>query len=161
MQRDIAPDVLRGFALLGILVVNIQFMGLDSEEGARGEWLSGGANGAAGFIMAAIFAGKFYLLFSFLYGYSSAYIIKDDRTNRGRWIRRCFALMLFGALHFTFLWHGDIIFLYGLLGLLLIAFFFRSDRTLKIWTRVIYIVSAVFISLIGILLLIGERYFPQ
>ena len=161
MQRDIAPDVLRGFALLGILVVNIQFMGLDSEEGARGEWLSGGANGAAGFIMAAIFAGKFYLLFSFLYGYSSAYIIKDDRANRGRWIRRCFGLMLFGALHFTFLWHGDIIFLYGLLGLLLLAFFFRSDRTLKIWTRVFYIVSAVFISLIGILLLIGERYFPQ
>ncbi|MFM8385079.1 MAG: DUF418 domain-containing protein [Actinomycetota bacterium] len=161
MQRDIAPDVLRGFALLGILVVNIQFMGLDSEEGARGEWLSGGANGTAGFIMAAIFAGKFYLLFSFLYGYSSAYIIKDDRANRGRWIRRCFALMLFGALHFTLLWHGDIIFVYGLLGLLLLAFFFRSDRTLKIWTRVIYIVSAVFISLIGILLLIGERYFPQ
>lgn len=161
MQRDIAPDVLRGFALLGILVVNIQFMGLDSEEGARGEWLSGGANGAAGFIMAAIFAGKFYLLFSFLYGYSSAYIIKDDRANRGRWIRRCFGLMLFGALHFTFLWHGDIIFLYGLLGLLLLAFFFRSDRTLKIWTRVFYIVSAVFISLIGILLLVGERYFPQ
>ena len=161
MQRDTAPDVLRGFALLGILVVNIQFMGLDSEEGARGEWLSDGANGAAGFIMAAIFAGKFYLLFSFLYGYSSAYIIKDERANRGRWIRRCFALMLFGALHFTFLWHGDIIFLYGLLGLLLLAFFFRSDRTLQIWTRVIYIVSAVFISLIGILLLIGERYFPQ
>ncbi|MFM7776294.1 MAG: DUF418 domain-containing protein, partial [Actinomycetota bacterium] len=121
----------------------------------------GGANGTAGFIMAAIFAGKFYLLFSFLYGYSSAYIIKDDRANRGRWIRRCFALMLFGALHFTLLRHGDIIFVYGLLGLLLLAFFFRSDRTLKIWTRVIYIVSAVFISLIGILLLIGERYFPQ
>ena len=161
MQRDIAPDVLRGFALLGILVVNIQFMGLDSEEGARGEWLSGGANGAAGFIMAAIFAGKFYLLFSFLYGYSSAYIIKDNRANRGRWIKRCLALMLFGTLHFTFLWHGDIIFLYGLLGLLLLALFFRSDRTLQIWTRVIYIVSAVLISLIGILLLIGERYFPQ
>jgi len=161
MQRDITPDVLRGFALLGILVVNIQFMGLDSEEGARGEWLSGAVNGAAGFIIAALFAGKFYLLFSFLYGYSSSYIIKDDRANRGRWIRRCFGLMLFGALHFTFLWHGDIIFLYGLLGLLLLAFIFRSDRTLKIWTRVFYIVSSVFISLIGILLLIGERYFPQ
>ena len=69
--------------------------------------------------------------------------------------------MFFGALHFTFLWHGDIIFLYGLLGLLLLAFFFRSDRTIKIWTRVIYIVSSVFITLIGVLLLIGERYFPQ
>lgn len=161
MQRDITPDVLRGFALLGILVVNIQFMGLDSEEGARGEWLSGAFNGSAGFIMAALFAGKFYLLFSFLFGYSSTYIIRDDRSNRRRWVKRCFALMIFGAFHFTFLWHGDIIFLYGLLGLLLLAFFFRSDRTLKIWTRVFYIVSSVFITLIGILLLIGERFFPQ
>ena len=161
MERDITPDVLRGFALLGILIVNIQFMGLDSEEGARGEWLSGALNGSAGFIMTALFAGKFYLLFSFLFGYSSGYIIKDDRGNRGRWIKRCFALMFFGALHFIFLWHGDIIFLYGLLGLLLLAFFFRSDRTLRIWTRVTYIASSVFITLIGILLIIGERYFPQ
>jgi len=53
MQRDVAPDVLRGFALLGILVVNIQFMGLHSEEGARGEWLTGAANGTAGILMAA------------------------------------------------------------------------------------------------------------
>ena len=71
VQRDIAPDVLRGFALLGILVVNIQFMGLNSSEGARGEWTLGFANGSATFIIASIFAGKFYLLFSFLYGYSS------------------------------------------------------------------------------------------
>ena len=161
MQRDIAPDVLRGFALLGILVVNIQFMALDSDEGARREWLAGTANGGAGFFMAALFAGKFYLLFSFLYGYSSGYVVKGERTNRGRWIKRCFALMFFGVLHFTFLWHGDIIFLYGLLGLLLLAFFFRSDRTIKIWTRVIYFGSATLISLLGILLLIGERYFPQ
>ena len=124
MQRDVAPDVLRGFALLGILVVNIQFMGLHSEEGARGEWLTGAANGTAGFLMAALFAGKFYLLFSFLYGYSSAYIIKNDRANRARWIKRCLVLMLFGAFHFTFLWHGDIIFLYGLLGFLLLAYYY-------------------------------------
>ena len=66
MQRDTAPDVLRGFALLGILVVNIQFMGLNSDQGARGEWTQGFANGAATFLIAALFAGKFYLLFSFL-----------------------------------------------------------------------------------------------
>ncbi|MFM1788851.1 MAG: hypothetical protein RLZZ12_200, partial [Actinomycetota bacterium] len=34
MQRDITPDALRGFALLGILMVNIPFMALSSDEGA-------------------------------------------------------------------------------------------------------------------------------
>jgi uncharacterized protein len=161
MQRDITPDVLRGFALLGILVVNIQFMALSSDEGARGEWAQGIANGSATWIMAAIFAGKFYLLFSFLFGYSSNYIIRNDRANKGRWIKRCFALMAFGAIHFTFLWHGDIIFVYGLFGLLLLAFMFRTDRVIQIWTRVIYSVSAVLITFIGISLLIGERLFPE
>lgn len=161
MQRDITPDVLRGFALLGILVVNIQFMALSSDQGARGEWAQGFANGSATWIMAAIFAGKFYLLFSFLFGYSSSYIIKNERANKGRWIKRCFALMAFGAIHFTFLWHGDIIFLYGLFGLLLLAFMFRTDRVIQIWTRVIYSVSAVLITFVGLSLLIGERLFPE
>jgi uncharacterized protein len=69
--------------------------------------------------------------------------------------------MAFGAIHFTFLWHGDIIFLYGLFGLLLLAFMFRTDRVIKIWTRVIYSLSAVLITLAAVSLLIGERYFPE
>ena len=161
MQRDIAPDVLRGFALLGILVVNIQFMGLNSSEGARGEWTLGLANGSATFIIASIFAGKFYLLFSFLFGYSSNYIIRGERSNRTRWVKRCFVLIVLGALHFTFLWHGDIIFVYGLFGLLLIPFFFRKDKTLKIWTRVIFIVTSTILLLVGALIYIAERFFPE
>jgi uncharacterized protein len=156
MQRDLAPDVLRGFALLGILVVNIQFMGLNSDQGARGEWTQGFANGSATFLMAALFAGKFYLLFSFLFGYSSNYVIRNDRSNRARWIKRCLVLIAFGALHFTFLWHGDIIFVYGLFGLLLTFFFFRADRTLKIWSRIVFFLSTFFIVLIGALALMAE-----
>ena len=156
MQRDIAPDVLRGFALLGILVVNIQFMGLNSDQGARGEWTQGFANGSATFLIAALFAGKFYLLFSFLFGYSSNYVIRNDRSNRARWIKRCLVLIAFGALHFTFLWHGDIIFVYGLFGLLLTFFFFRADRTLKIWSRIVFFLSTFFIVLIGALALMAE-----
>jgi uncharacterized protein len=159
-QRDIAPDVLRGFALLGILVVNIQFMGLNSGEGARGDLTQGLVNGTATFIIASIFAGKFYLLFSFLFGYSSNYIIRGDRANRARWVKRCFALIALGALHFTFLWHGDIIFMYGIFGLLLIPFFFRADRTLKIWTRIVFITSSTLVLLVGALVYIAERYLP-
>ena len=160
-QRDIAPDALRGFALLGILVVNIQFMGLNSGEGARGEWTLGLANGSATFVIASIFAGKFYLLFSFLFGYSSNYIIRGDVANRRRWVKRCFALITLGILHFTFLWHGDIIFMYGLFGLLLIPFFFRADRTLKIWTRIVFFFSSTLMVFIGALVYIGERFFPE
>jgi uncharacterized protein len=160
-QRDLTPDVLRGFALLGILVVNIQFMALNSGEGARGEWTLGLANGSATFVINAIFAGKFYLLFSFLFGYSSNYIIRGDVSNRKRWVKRCFALITLGILHFTFLWHGDIIFMYGLLGLLLIPFFFRADRTLKIWTRVMFLVSSTLMVFIGALVYVGERFFPE
>ena len=156
MQRDTAPDVLRGFALLGILVVNIQFMGLNSDQGARGEWTQGFANGSATFLIAALFAGKFYLLFSFLFGYSSNYVIQNDRSNRARWIKRCFVLIAFGAIHFTFLWHGDIIFMYGLLGLLLTLFFFKEDRTIKLWSRIIFSISTVLVVLIGALAYIAE-----
>jgi uncharacterized protein len=161
MKRDIAPDVLRGFALLGILVVNIQFMGLNSDQGARGEWTQGFANGSATFLIAALFAGKFYLLFSFLFGYSSNYVIGNDRSNRARWIKRCFVLIAFGALHFTFLWHGDIIFVYGLFGLFLTFFFFRADRTLKIWSRVVFSISTFLILIIGSLALIAEYFLEE
>ena len=161
MQREIIPDVLRGFALLGILVVNIQFMALSSAEGARGEWTVGLANASATFIIAAIFAGKFYLIFSFLFGYSSNYIIRENKANRKRWIKRSILLIFIGVLHFTFLWHGDILFVYGLFGLLLTPFFFRTDRTLKIWSRVIFSISFLLVCLIGALVYIGERYFPE
>jgi uncharacterized protein len=156
MQRDIAPDVLRGFALLGILVVNIQFMGLSSDQGARGEWTQGFANGSATFLIAALFAGKFYLLFSFLFGYSSNYVIRNDKSNRSRWLKRCLVLIALGAIHFIFLWHGDILFVYGLFGLLLTFFFFRTDRTLKIWSRIIFSISTISIVLIGTLTFIVE-----
>ena len=160
-QRDIAPDVLRGFALLGILVVNIQFMALSSDEGARREWTYGFANGSATFIIASVFAGKFYLLFSFLFGYSSNYIINGERRNRKRWIKRCLVLMALGVIHFTFFWHGDIIFIYGLFGLLLIPFFFRRDKTLKIWTRIIFSVSTFLIISVGILVYLAERFMSE
>jgi uncharacterized protein len=131
-------------------------MGLNSDQGARGEWTQGFANGSATFLIAALFAGKFYLLFSFLFGYSSNYVIRNDRSNRARWIKRCFVLIVFGAIHFTFLWHGDIIFLYGVFGLILTFFFFRKDKTLKIWTRVTFLISTFFIFLIGTLTFVAE-----
>ena len=157
-SRDLAPDVLRGFALLGILLVNIPFMALSSEEGVRGEWVDGLANSFTAFLMIALFQGKFYLLFSFLYGYSSQYIVKDERRNRRRWLKRCLILMVIGAIHLTFFWHGDILFAYGFLGLALIPFLFRSDRTLKIWSIVLYSIFAIFLTAFAILSFVAEHF---
>ena len=131
-------------------------MGLSSDQGARGEWTQGFANGSATFLIAALFAGKFYLLFSFLFGYSSNYVIRNDKSNRSRWLKRCLVLIALGAIHFIFLWHGDILFVYGLFGLLLTFFFFRADRTLKIWSRIIFSISTISIVLIGTLTFIVE-----
>lgn len=160
-ERDLAPDVLRGFALLGILFVNIQFFAVDSAEGARGQWIKGFANSSAAFIIFALFQGKFYLLFSFLYGYSSHYIVQSERSNRRRWLKRCMYLMIIGALHFTFLWHGDILFAYGLFGLLLALFFFRQDKTIKRWAVGIFTVQTLLLTLVATGIYFAERSDPN
>jgi uncharacterized protein len=157
MKRDLTPDVLRGFALLGILLVNIQFMALSSEFGARGVWVQGIANSIAAFILFAVFQGKFYLIFSFLFGYSAGYIVRKQRANRPRWIKRCIVLMMLGVLHFSLLWHGDIIFLYGLFGLLLVPFLFRTEKTLSVWSYVLYGVFTVLLLGLATALIIDER----
>jgi len=156
-ERDLAPDVLRGFALLGILLVNIQFFAVDSAEGARGQWVEGLANGSAAFIIFALFQGKFYLLFSFLYGYSSHYIVQGEKSNRRRWLKRCMFLIIIGTLHFTLLWHGDILFAYGLLGLLLALFFLRQEKTIKRWAIGIFVIQTTLLTLAAAAIYFAER----
>lgn len=155
--RDLVPDVLRGFALLGILLVNLSFFSHDSFEGVAGSDVEGGGNQIATMIMVALFQGKFYLLFSFLFGYSSLYITKGEKSGRGRWVGRSVVLIVLGILHFTFLWHGDILFLYGVFGLVLVAFMFRSDRALKVWAWVLWGFSAFLLASLSLLTWLGEQ----
>jgi uncharacterized protein len=65
--------------------------------------------------------------------------------------------MALGVLHFTFLWHGDIIFVYGLFGLFLTLFFFRADKTIKIWSWITFSVSTFLLLLFGALVYIVEH----
>ena len=117
VPRDLAPDVLRGFALFGIALVNVAFFAIDPALGAAGPWVRGAGNTVAAFLVWALAQGKFYLLFSFLFGYSSQYVVRGDPARRSRWIARAFALLALGALHGALLFHGDILFAYGLLAL--------------------------------------------
>lgn len=106
--------------------------------------------------MLTLFQGKFYLLFSFLFGYSSHYITKGEKSGRGRFAVRSVLLMALGAIHFTRLWHGDILFLYGVFGLILLAFMFRAERTLTVWAWVLWGLSALLLSALSFLTWLAE-----
>ena len=112
--------------------------------------MDGIGNTIAAFLVFAFFQGKFFLLFSFLFGYSAQYIVGPDSANVQRWLIRAIALVVFGFLHFTFLWYGDILFLYGVLGLFLPFFFKRADSTLKRWSWGIYLAASLFLLLVAI-----------
>jgi len=157
IKRDSFPDILRGFALFGIALVNIPLLAIDPVLHNEGADLTVFSNASAAFVVMAFFQAKFYLLFSFLFGYSAHYVIKDSKANRGRWVGRSIGLVILGILHFSLLFFGDILFVYGLFGLLLLAFYFRKEKTLKVWAWVIYVITGLLFAVFSALTLIGEQ----
>ena len=157
IKRDSFPDILRGFALFGIALVNIPLLAIDPVLHNEGADLTVFSNASAAFVVMAFFQAKFYLLFSFLFGYSAHYVIKDSKANRGRWVGRSIGLVILGILHFSLLFFGDILFVYGLFGLLLLAFYFRKEKTLKVWAWVIYAITGLLFVAFSALTLIGEQ----
>ena len=146
--REVLPDRLRGIALLGIVVVNASFLGI-SADGFTQESVDGVANRLTALLVATFAQGKFYLLFSFLFGYSAAFILRDNsRPDRRRYLRRMLALFLFGLAHAVFFFIGDILITYAILGLLLFAVSRSSDRTLKRWAIAAIAVAIFFILVI-------------
>lgn len=126
-------DVLRGFALLGILLVNAQLM-------AGPATAPGGGAGAplvdrgASWMLTALVAGKFYLLFSFLFGYGFT-LQQRAAAQAGvafaaRHLRRTGTLFLLGLAHAVLLYPGDILMTYAALGLVLFALRAVPPRTL-------------------------------
>lgn len=80
---------------------------------------------AVRFAVAALFEAKFYLLFSFLFGYSFVLqqraAIEQEASHRARMLRRLGTLFVLGLLHGTLLFFGDILLTYSLMGLILLA----------------------------------------
>ena len=142
-SREALPDRLRGISLLGIVVVNAAFLGI-SVEGFTQASVDGTANLVAALLVVALAEGKFYLLFSFLFGYSASFILREGSApDRRRFRRRLLALFLFGVAHAVFFFVGDILITYSILGLLLLAVSRTSDRVLRRWTVVAVTVSIV------------------
>jgi uncharacterized protein len=148
ITREALPDRLRGIALLGIVVVNASYLAI-SADGFTQASVDGVANRLTALLVNTFAQGKFYLLFSFLFGYSASFILRDNsKPNRRRYLRRLFALFLFGLAHAVFFFIGDILITYAILGLLLLAVSRSSDRTLKRWTIAAVAVAVFFILVV-------------
>lgn len=136
-------DALRGFALLGILVVNITFAASGypihvAEDPAYSSWLDHSVRW-----LSSVFVDmKFYLLFSFLFGYSFQLQMQAAQrvgaSFRPRMLRRLGGLFVLGVLHGVFLITGDILSVYAIIGLLLVAMRRVKDRTALLVAGAIY-----------------------
>lgn len=152
VAREALPDRLRGVALLGIVVVNAAYLGI-SAEGFTADSVDGVGNRLTALLVATFAQGKFYLLFSFLFGYSASFILRDQSApNRRRYLRRMGALFLFGLAHAVFFFVGDILITYAILGLLLLVVSRASDRALRTWTIASIAVSVFFTLTLSALL---------
>ncbi|MBD8696244.1 DUF418 domain-containing protein [Stenotrophomonas sp. CFBP 13718] len=125
-DRITVMDILRGVALFGILLMNIEaFSGpLDlSFTGIDPHWQ--GLDYAADALVYVLVQGKFFLLFSFLFGAGFAVMARRaDEAGRAFtpiYLRRSLVLMLIGACHALLVWSGDILMVYGLLSFLLLC----------------------------------------
>jgi uncharacterized protein len=148
-ERISSLDTLRGFALLGILLMNIVGFGLHNAY--ENPLVAGGAEGwnlAAWITMHILAEGKMRCLFSMVFG-AGVVLLTGRAEDRGAgsqvadiFLRRNLWLMLFGAFHAYLLWQGEILYPYGLCALALYPFRKLQARTLIILGAVLVIGSA-------------------
>jgi uncharacterized protein len=120
-ERRVVVDALRAVALLGIVVVNVSAYrrGVNPSLAAAGGAVGGDVTPLT-VVLSALTEGRFYPLFSFLFGWGFA--VQDARSRaRGRsvtgpWLRRCAVLLALGLLHATLLFDGDILVTYAVIG---------------------------------------------
>ncbi|OEH92869.1 hypothetical protein BFG57_01895 [Bacillus solimangrovi] len=147
-ERIIALDIIRGFALFGILLVNMpSFSGSDL-------FLYSGIDLNIRLIFDLFIQTKFYTIFSFLFGLGF-YIFMKRAESRGENVNRLFtkrllALLLFGVLHIVFFWDGDILHTYAILGFFLLLFYRRTTKTVLIWTIVILVGYLLFLVILNV-----------
>jgi uncharacterized protein len=127
-QRQFFPDEIRGLALLGIIWVNAPYMALSAtgfDRALNSSWV----DQATEFVVAAVFQTKFYLLFSFLFGYS-AHLILCRAGKTPAFGMRLLGLAILGLAHAALFFVGDILLTYALLGTVLLFAQHWRDKTL-------------------------------
>lgn len=148
-ERVDVLDSLRGFAIFGILMINISvFSGytyLSAE--AQSELMMAEWNGIFDFLHNVLFSGKFYTLFSLLFGISFAIqymrFSDSEKSFTLHFSRRLFFLFLIGVIHLWGIWFSDILVIYALCGYVLLLFKKVSGRWLLFWAVVILLIPAL------------------
>lgn len=119
-------DLLRGFALIGIIFMNIEWFNRPISALIDFDLHQAGGDWAASWLVKVFIEGKFYKLFSLLFGMGFAVmLVNAQQAGRpfGAWFtRRMIALFLFGMAHMIFLWGGDILHDYAVAGMFLLGF---------------------------------------
>lgn len=157
LERVRLLDALRGFAILGILLANmLSFSGyvLLTPESAT-QLTTATADHIAVFLIDALVDGKFYSLFSFLFGVGFAIQLMRAEKRNDQFVslfrRRLLILLFIGLAHAYLLWYGDILSIYALTGFLLIPFRGRTDRTLLLWAVILLAVPIILYALMIVL----------
>jgi uncharacterized membrane protein YeiB len=122
-------DVIRGFALIGIFLMNIEFFNRSTQE--VGEGLAHGLTGIdwwASFFVQYFITGKFWTMFSMLFGMGFAVMLTRAQDKGSEflkpYLRRVAALAVFGILHNILLWPGDILLSYAATASMLLLILF-------------------------------------
>lgn len=155
-------DALRGFALFGILMVNMLYMYAPMSQ----MMLGAKANASTIHIISEsfikfFFEGKFYVIFSMLFGFGF-FIFMNKITDTSYDIlpifrRRLLFLLLFGVAHISLLWAGDVLVYYSLCGFILILFRKSSDKKLLIWAIILALFPIVILTGMTTLVTLGSQ----
>lgn len=131
-ERIVSLDIIRGIALFGILLINVPGYLLLTQDSPAPDM--SGTNSLIQLLVDLLVEKKFFCMFSFLFGvgfhlFLSRSEARDDRYYL-RMSRRLLAMLLFGVLDLLFLFWGDILTFYALLGFLLLPFYKRSPQVI-------------------------------
>jgi uncharacterized protein len=145
-QRIHIIDAFRGFALAGVVLVHMveQYLAAAPTEALRAVMIQDSADGLIEFLLMILVRGKFFAMFSFLFGLSF-FIQMDRAANRGvnyhgRFLWRVTLLLLIGYAHSLF-YRGDILTIYAMLAFLLVPFYGASNKVV-LWVAALLLLGA-------------------
>jgi uncharacterized protein len=150
-ERISIIDIIRGFALLGILIVNMYSFSHPIEEPLFAfDPKMSVIDQTTTWCILFFAEGKFYPIFSILFGWGLTLQMQRLMTKGQSFIafycRRLILLLIIGLFHAYFIWVGDILSLYAVLGFVLICYRHAQPKTLLIWVGV-WLAISLFIYL--------------